>query len=91
MNAPERAIQTTRRTSYDRQRTVNRGRHEKFCTMCKHPKREEMECDFVNWRSPAEIAKQYRLSDRGTVYRHAHVFGSLQKGAETCERHWSTS
>jgi hypothetical protein len=79
MTAPERESHTTRRTSCDRQGTVNRSRHEKFCTMCKHPKREEMECDFVNWRSPAEIAKQYRLSDRGTVYRHAHVFGLFAK------------
>jgi hypothetical protein len=79
MNAPERKIQRTRRTSCDRQGAVNRGRHEKFCTMRKHPKREETECDFVNWRSPVEIAKKYRLSDRGTVYRHAHVFGLFAK------------
>jgi len=79
MNAREREMQTTRRTSCDRQGAVNRGHHEKFCTMCKHPKREEMECDFVNWRSPVEIAKKYRLSDRGTVYRHAHVFGHFAK------------
>jgi hypothetical protein len=67
------------RTSSDRQLAVNRGRHEKFCTMCKHPKREEIERDFINWRSPAEIARKYRLSDRGTVYRHAHVFGLFAK------------
>lgn len=66
------------RTS-DRQLAVNRGRHEKYCTMCKHPKREEIERDFINWRSPAEIARTYRLSDGGTVYRHAHVFGLFAK------------
>ena len=33
-----------------------------------------IEQDFVNWRSPAEIAKTYKLSDRSTVYRHAHAF-----------------
>jgi hypothetical protein len=66
-------------TSYDRQHSVNRGRHEKFCKVCKHPRREEIERDFVNWRSPAEIARRYRLSDRGTVYRHAHVFGLFAK------------
>jgi hypothetical protein len=67
------------RTSSDQQMAVNRGRHEKFCTMCKHPKREGIERDFVNWRSPAEITKKYRLSDRGTVYRHAHAFGLFAK------------
>jgi hypothetical protein len=65
--------------SCDRQQAVSRGRHEKFCTICKHPKREEIERDFINWHSPAEIAKKYRLSDRGTVYRHAHVFGLFAK------------
>ncbi len=64
----------TERTSCDRQGPVSRGRHEKFCTICKHPKREEIERDFINWHSPAEIAKKYRLSNRGTVYRHSHVF-----------------
>jgi hypothetical protein len=69
----------TERTSCDRQDTVSRGRHEKFCTICKHPKREEIEHDFINWHSPAEMARKYRLSNRGTVYRHAHVFGMFAK------------
>jgi hypothetical protein len=50
------------------------GRHSKNCKICSHSKREEIEQDFVNWRSPAEIAKTYKLSDRSTVYRHAHAF-----------------
>ena len=58
---------------------VSRGRHEKFCTICKHPKREEIERDFINWRSPREIAKAYQLSDRSTVYRHAHAFSLFAK------------
>ena len=67
------------RTSCDQQGAVSRGRHEKFCTICKHPKREEIERDFVNWHSLAEIAKTYRVSNRGSVYRHAHVFGLFAK------------
>lgn len=69
----------TKRTSGDREGVVSRGRHEKFCTICKNLKRREIEREFVNWHSPAEIAKKYRLSDRGTVYRHAHVFGLFAK------------
>jgi hypothetical protein len=61
------------------QGAISRGRHETFCTLCKHPKREEIESDFINWHSPAGIAKKYRLSNRGTVYRHAHVFGLFAK------------
>jgi hypothetical protein len=63
----------------DHQKPVSRGRHEKFCALCKHPQREDIERDFVGWRSPAEIAKRYRLSDRSTVYRHAHAFGLFAK------------
>jgi hypothetical protein len=51
----------------------------KFCTICKNPQCEDIERDFVNWCSPAKIAKKYRLSDRGTVYRHAHAFGLFAK------------
>src|SRR2546430_4902961 len=63
----------------EKQQSVSRGRHEKLCTICKHPKREEIENDFVNWHSPAEIAKTYRLADRSTVYRHAHALGMFAK------------
>jgi hypothetical protein len=63
----------------DQRKDVSRGRHEHSCTICKHPKREEIERDFVGWRSPGEIAKAYRLSDRSTVYRHAHAFGPFAK------------
>jgi len=29
----------------------------------------------VTWRSPAAIATNYGLADRGSVYRHAHALG----------------
>jgi hypothetical protein len=61
---------------------LNVGRHSNNCKICSHPKREEIEQDFVNWRSPAEITKTYKLSDRSTVYRHAHalnLFGRRQR------------
>ena len=54
--------------------SVNLGRHAKNCKICSHPKCDEIEQDFVNWRNPAEIAKTYKHSDRSTVYRHAHAF-----------------
>jgi hypothetical protein len=59
--------------------SVNVGRHSKNCKICLHPKCEEIEQDFVNWRSPAEIAKIYRLADRSTVYRHAHAYNLFPK------------
>ena len=47
--------------------------------MCRHIKCAEIESDFVTWRSPAAIAKEYELSDRSSIYRHAHALGLFAK------------
>ena len=52
---------------------VNLGRHKRNCTICTHPNCEEIERDFINWKSPAAITTEYGLADRTTVYRHAHA------------------
>jgi hypothetical protein len=51
------------------------GRHCRRCSVCKHPDRELIEEDFLHWLSPSEIAAQYHLPNRLSVYRHAHAFG----------------
>ena len=56
-------------------KSVNIGRHAAGCKICAHAQRDEIEQDFVNWRGPAEIARAYKLSDRSSVYRHAHALG----------------
>jgi hypothetical protein len=40
---------------------------------------EEIEAEFVNWKSPAVIATDYGLADRMNVYRHAHALGLFEK------------
>ena len=75
---------------HEQRETVSRTRHQKRCAICKHPRREEIEQDFVNWRSPAEIAKVYKLSDRSSVYRHAHalkLFGKRQRNVRAALEH----
>ena len=62
-----------------RSKPVNLGRHGAECKICPHPEREEIERDFINWRSPASIAKQYKLKNRASVYRHAHALGLFPK------------
>jgi hypothetical protein len=57
---------------------VSQGRHEYHCTICSHPKREEIEQAFVTWTSPVWIAKNYGVS-RDSVYRHAHALSLLDK------------
>jgi hypothetical protein len=58
---------------------VNLGRHKRNCIICAHARREELEADFVGWKSPALIAREYRLADRMNVYRHAHALGLFEK------------
>jgi hypothetical protein len=58
---------------------VNLGRHQRNCTVCSHANREEIEADFIAWRSPAAITTEYGLADRSSVYRHAHALGLFQK------------
>ncbi len=57
---------------------ISRGRHGYHCRICSHSKREEIEHGFINWTSPAVLAKQYGLS-RDSVYRHAHALGLFPK------------
>src|SRR5271167_4589966 len=58
--------------------TVSKGRHEHQCRVCKHAHRADIEDEFVSWVSPARIAKKYGVSRDG-LYRHAHVFGLMDK------------
>ena len=58
---------------------INLGRHRAECKIRAHSQREEIESDFINWRSPAVIAKSYKLSNRASVYRHAHAYGLFFK------------
>jgi hypothetical protein len=57
----------------------NLGRHSAECKICSHAEREEIEREFINWRSPAAIAKAYALRNRASVYRHAHALGLFPK------------
>jgi hypothetical protein len=57
------------------QKPVSLGRHKRSCGVCSHPERLEIERQFIGWCSPAAIAREYRLADRASVYRHAHAFG----------------
>ena len=60
------------------EKPVNLGRHSHQCTICAHPRREEIEQDFIGWGSTAEIAAQFDVS-RDSVYRHARAMGLFPK------------
>jgi hypothetical protein len=56
---------------------VNQGRHEAQCSVCKHAQREEIEQEFVGWKSTDKIAQTYELS-RDAIYRHARAYDLLE-------------
>jgi len=56
---------------------VNQGRHEAKCTICKHLQREEIEQEFLNWKSPEKIGEAFGLS-RDSIYRHARALDLLE-------------
>jgi hypothetical protein len=60
-------------------RPVNWGRHVSQCSVCAHPDRQDIERDFVQWKSPIAIAQDYGRTDRKTIYLHAHAFGLFRK------------
>lgn len=60
---------------------ISEERHISHCRICQHPRREEIEVEFLRWRSPAQIAKEFHLGSRQTVFRHARAFALFQKRA----------
>ncbi len=51
------------------------SRHARRCSVCSHPDRDAIEGDFIRWRSPELIARDYKIPDRSSIYRHAHSTG----------------
>jgi hypothetical protein len=51
------------------------SRHSRRCCICLHPDRDAIKGDFIRWRSPELIAREYKLANRTSIYRHAHCTG----------------
>ena len=51
------------------------ARHARRCSVCSHPDRDAIEGDFIRWRSPELIARDYKIPDRASIYRHVHSTG----------------
>ena len=47
--------------------------HRAHCSVCSHPQCEEIEREYISWKSPAKIAGEFELRDRSAVYRHARA------------------
>jgi hypothetical protein len=56
-----------------RDRPPDLERHSRRCMVCSHPDRDAIEGEFIRWRSPHRIARDYAIADRNSIYRHAHA------------------
>lgn len=52
-------------------------RHRRKCQVCHHPDREEIEEEFVNWRTAWHLADAYGIQDYRSIYRHATATGLI--------------
>jgi hypothetical protein len=50
-------------------------RHSRRCAVCSHPDRDAIEGEFIRWRSPKNIVRNYKIADPSSLYRHAHATG----------------
>lgn len=55
--------------------------HRAHCSVCAHPEREEIEREYISWKSPADIVIEHRLRNRSAVYRHALALDLTSKRA----------
>jgi hypothetical protein len=58
---------------------VSLGRHGRYCKICNHENRAEIEADFVNWKGLSGITREFGLRNRMNIYRHAHALGLFEK------------
>ncbi len=57
-------------------------RHQRKCAVCRHPNREEIEEEFIHWHDVWYLAKDYNIQDYRSIYRHARVFGLIERRRE---------
>jgi hypothetical protein len=62
-------------------RRANLARHRRVCTICAHPERDAIEQAFLDWQSPAQIIREFKLASRTSVYRHADATGLFERRA----------
>jgi hypothetical protein len=55
------------------------ARHSANCQVCRHELRQEIESEFVEWRPQSEIARNFKLGSRLTVWRHARAVGLIER------------
>jgi hypothetical protein len=55
------------------------SRHARKCSICCHPRRDDIEQDFLRWQSPEKLALAYGIPHHSMIYRHAHALDLFRK------------
>jgi hypothetical protein len=58
------------------------SRHQRKCSICRHPLRGHIEEEFLEWHSCRNIVRDYQIDERA-LYRHAHALGLFHRRANT--------
>jgi hypothetical protein len=53
--------------------------HTQACGICRHPQRGAIEAAFLDWIPQAQIARDFKLTDRQVVRRHARAMNLFKK------------
>lgn len=52
--------------------------HSRECSICRHPERDRIDQEFVEWGAVGSIAAAYRIQRRA-IYRHAHATNLFER------------
>jgi hypothetical protein len=62
------------------QTEIDLSRHERRCTICRHPEREAIEEAFLQWRNVKFIAHEFNAEGGySAIYRHARALSLFKK------------
>jgi hypothetical protein len=76
LTAAESAKQARRAAAeFAKAENPSTSRHDRKCSVCRHRDRDEIEREFLNWRSPDSIAEDYGIAHHSSIYRHARATG----------------
>ena len=68
-----------RNTNSDRKLSPDPDRHRRKCKICRHPQRDEIERDYLQWRTSRDIARSFGITDHTVIFRHAWATGLYQR------------
>lgn len=49
------------------------ARHNRRCGVCRHPRRREIETEYLSWQSPTKICRAFGIRSRSTLALHVRA------------------